>query len=97
MAKISWIAGLSAFLLATAGNAHAQEFRFEIDGQVQAIYGSGASLTELLRAAISMRRNERLTRTQTLMAANSPIFIQRASPCSPRNGFGTSVSDPLDA
>jgi NAD(P)H-dependent flavin oxidoreductase YrpB (nitropropane dioxygenase family) len=39
---------------------------------------TGASLSELLRAAMSMRRNEKLTRTQTLMAANSPIFIQRA-------------------
>ena len=39
---------------------------------------SGASIGELLSAAISMRQNERLTRTQMLMAANSPIFIQRA-------------------
>jgi NAD(P)H-dependent flavin oxidoreductase YrpB (nitropropane dioxygenase family) len=39
---------------------------------------SGATISELLGAAISMQRNERLTRTQTLMAANSPIFIQRA-------------------
>ena len=39
---------------------------------------SGASLAELLRAALSMQKNDRLTRTQALMAANSPIFIQRA-------------------
>lgn len=39
---------------------------------------SGASIGELLGAATSMRRSERLTRTQVLMAANSPIFIQRA-------------------
>jgi NAD(P)H-dependent flavin oxidoreductase YrpB (nitropropane dioxygenase family) len=39
---------------------------------------SGASIPELLRAAASMRQNEKLTRTQMLMAANAPIFIQRA-------------------
>lgn len=39
---------------------------------------SGATIPELLRAASSMRQNEKLTRTQTLMAANAPIFIQRA-------------------
>ncbi len=39
---------------------------------------SGASIGELVSSAISMQRSERLTRTQTLMAANSPIFIQRA-------------------
>ncbi|MEE8310615.1 MAG: nitronate monooxygenase [Candidatus Binatia bacterium] len=39
---------------------------------------SGASVGELVSSAISMQRSERLTRTQTLMAANSPIFIQRA-------------------
>ena len=39
---------------------------------------SGASIPELLRAAAAMRQGEKLTRTQTLMAANAPIFIQRA-------------------
>lgn len=39
---------------------------------------SGATIPELLRAAAAMRRNEKLTRTQTLMAANAPILIQRA-------------------
>jgi nitronate monooxygenase len=39
---------------------------------------SGASFSELLSAATSMRQNEKLTRTQTLMAANAPIFIKRA-------------------
>jgi NAD(P)H-dependent flavin oxidoreductase YrpB (nitropropane dioxygenase family) len=39
---------------------------------------SGASLRELLRSALSMRRNERLTRTQMLMAANAPILAKTA-------------------
>jgi nitronate monooxygenase len=39
---------------------------------------SGASIPELLRSAFSMQQNEKLTRTQMLMAANAPIFIKRA-------------------
>ncbi len=39
---------------------------------------TGASIGELLRAAMSMRANEKLTRSQTIMAANAPIFIQKA-------------------
>jgi NAD(P)H-dependent flavin oxidoreductase YrpB (nitropropane dioxygenase family) len=39
---------------------------------------SGASVSELLSAALSMRSNDRLTRSQTIMAANAPILIQRA-------------------
>lgn len=39
---------------------------------------SGASIGELLRAALALRANDKLTRTQTLMAANAPILIQRA-------------------
>lgn len=39
---------------------------------------TGASLSELLSSALSMQKNDKLTRTQTLMAANSPILIQRA-------------------
>lgn len=39
---------------------------------------SGAGIFELLRSAASMRQNEKLTRTQMLMAANAPIFIKRA-------------------
>ena len=39
---------------------------------------SGAGVTELLRSALAMRRGEKLTRTQTLMAANAPVFIRRA-------------------
>ena len=37
---------------------------------------SGASIGQLVSSAISMQRSERLTRTQNLMAANSPVFIQ---------------------
>ncbi|MCP4003946.1 MAG: nitronate monooxygenase [bacterium] len=39
---------------------------------------SGASLRELLRSALSMRRNQRLTRAQMLMAANAPILAKLA-------------------
>jgi NAD(P)H-dependent flavin oxidoreductase YrpB (nitropropane dioxygenase family) len=39
---------------------------------------SGASLRDLLLSALAMRQSEGLTRTQTLMAANAPIFIRRA-------------------
>jgi NAD(P)H-dependent flavin oxidoreductase YrpB (nitropropane dioxygenase family) len=39
---------------------------------------SGASLSELLRSGLALRRDNELTRTQTLMAANAPIFIRRA-------------------
>jgi NAD(P)H-dependent flavin oxidoreductase YrpB (nitropropane dioxygenase family) len=39
---------------------------------------SGASLRELLSAALSMRRNDNMTRSQVVMAANSPMLIQRA-------------------
>ena len=39
---------------------------------------SGASIPELLRSALAMRRNERLTRAQTLMAANAPMLARKA-------------------
>ena len=39
---------------------------------------SGASLRELLRAALSLRRHEKLTRSQMLMAANAPILARTA-------------------
>ncbi len=39
---------------------------------------SGASLRELLQSALSMRRNERLSRSQVLMAANAPMLARRA-------------------
>jgi NAD(P)H-dependent flavin oxidoreductase YrpB (nitropropane dioxygenase family) len=39
---------------------------------------SGASVSQLLSAALAMRQGERLTRAQTLMAANAPILIRKA-------------------
>ena len=39
---------------------------------------SGASLAELLRSGLAMRRSERLTRAQMLMAANAPILARTA-------------------
>ncbi|HET9061931.1 MAG TPA: nitronate monooxygenase [Candidatus Binatia bacterium] len=39
---------------------------------------TGASIGELLRAAVRMKEGDNLTRAQTIMAANAPILIQRA-------------------
>ena len=39
---------------------------------------SGASIGELVSAAFSMRKSEKLTRSQMMMAANAPILIKRA-------------------
>jgi NAD(P)H-dependent flavin oxidoreductase YrpB (nitropropane dioxygenase family) len=39
---------------------------------------TGASVGELLRAAMRMKRGDDLTRAQMIMAANAPILIQRA-------------------
>ena len=49
---------------------------------------SGASPGELLRSALSMRRNERLSRAQTLMAVNAPMLARKAmQDGDPRNGY----------
>lgn len=39
---------------------------------------TGASLAELLRAGLAMRRHERLSRAQMLMAANAPMLAKMA-------------------
>lgn len=39
---------------------------------------SGASLPELLRAAFALRRNQRLSRAQMLMAAGAPVLARKA-------------------
>jgi NAD(P)H-dependent flavin oxidoreductase YrpB (nitropropane dioxygenase family) len=39
---------------------------------------TGASLAELVRSALALRRHERLTRSQLLMAANAPMLARRA-------------------
>jgi NAD(P)H-dependent flavin oxidoreductase YrpB (nitropropane dioxygenase family) len=39
---------------------------------------TGATLPELLRSALALRRHERLSRSQLLMAANAPILARRA-------------------
>ena len=39
---------------------------------------SGASVRELLRSALALQRTERLTRSQTLMAANAPMLARKA-------------------
>lgn len=38
---------------------------------------SGASVSELLRAGLAMRRSERLSSSQLLMAANAPVLVRR--------------------
>lgn len=39
---------------------------------------TGASIGELLRSALAMQRNERLSRAQTLMAVNAPMLARAA-------------------
>jgi nitronate monooxygenase len=39
---------------------------------------TGASLRELLRAATALQRSEKLTRAQTIMAANAPMLARKA-------------------
>jgi NAD(P)H-dependent flavin oxidoreductase YrpB (nitropropane dioxygenase family) len=39
---------------------------------------SGASIRELLASAMSMQRAEKMTRAQTLMAANAPVLVAKA-------------------
>ena len=39
---------------------------------------SGASIADLVRSAISMQKNERLSRAQVLMAANAPMLARKA-------------------
>jgi nitronate monooxygenase len=39
---------------------------------------TGASLPDLLRSGLALRRNQRLTRAQMLMAANAPMLARRA-------------------
>jgi NAD(P)H-dependent flavin oxidoreductase YrpB (nitropropane dioxygenase family) len=39
---------------------------------------TGASLSELLRAATALQRSEKLTRAQTIMAANAPMLARKA-------------------
>jgi NAD(P)H-dependent flavin oxidoreductase YrpB (nitropropane dioxygenase family) len=39
---------------------------------------TGASTRDLLRSAFSMRKHERLTRSQMLMAANAPMLAKKA-------------------
>ncbi|MFP8873763.1 MAG: nitronate monooxygenase, partial [Myxococcota bacterium] len=38
---------------------------------------TGATIAELLRSGLAMRRNERLSRSQMLMAANAPMLAKR--------------------
>ncbi len=60
---------------------------------------SGASIAELIRSAFAMRRNERLTRSQMLMAANAPMLARKAMrEGDPVNGYlpGGTVAGVID-
>jgi nitronate monooxygenase len=60
---------------------------------------SGAGVPELLRSAIAMRKNERLTRAQVLMAANAPMLARKAMlEGDPVNGYlpGGTVAGVID-
>ena len=49
---------------------------------------SGASVFELLRSALQMQKNEKLTRSQVLLAANAPMLARRAmNDGDPVNGY----------
>ncbi|MCH2170686.1 nitronate monooxygenase [Myxococcota bacterium] len=49
---------------------------------------SGASIAELVTSALRMRKNERLTRSQLLLAANAPMLAKRAmNDGDPINGY----------
>lgn len=61
---------------------------------------TGAGLGELLRSALAMQRNERLTRAQTLMAVNAPMLARTAmQDGDPVHGYlpSGSVAGVLDA
>ena len=60
---------------------------------------SGASLRDLLRAATSLQRSEKLTRSQTIMAANAPMLARKAmTEGDPVNGYlpGGSVAGVIE-
>ncbi len=60
---------------------------------------SGAGLGELLRSALAMQRNERLSRAQVLMAANAPMLARKAmNEGDPVNGYlpGGTVAGLID-
>ncbi len=63
--------------------------RLEKSGRIAQLWGalrsglayrklSGASIPELLRSAFALRKHEKLTRSQMLMAANAPILARKA-------------------
>lgn len=61
---------------------------------------TGASIRDLLTSALAMQRNERLSRTQTLMAVNAPMLAQTAMESGdPAHGYlpSGSVAGVIDA
>ncbi len=60
---------------------------------------TGASIGDLLSSAIKMRRNQRLTNAQTIMAANAPMLAKKGmADGDPVNGYlpGGSVAGVID-
>lgn len=60
---------------------------------------SGASVSELVSSALKMRRNQRLTNAQTIMAANAPMLAKKAmAEGDPINGYlpGGSIAGVID-
>ncbi|MDP6977198.1 MAG: nitronate monooxygenase [Myxococcota bacterium] len=60
---------------------------------------TGASIGDLLSSAIKMRRNQRLTNAQTIMAANAPMLAKKGmAEGDPVNGYlpGGSVAGVID-
>jgi NAD(P)H-dependent flavin oxidoreductase YrpB (nitropropane dioxygenase family) len=60
---------------------------------------SGASVSDLVRSALKMRRNQRLTNAQTIMAANAPMLAKKGmSEGDPIHGYlpGGSIAGVID-
>ncbi|MCH7867950.1 MAG: nitronate monooxygenase [Myxococcales bacterium] len=60
---------------------------------------SGASVSELVSSALKMRRNQRLTNAQTIMAANAPMLAKKGmAEGDPINGYlpGGSIAGVID-
>lgn len=60
---------------------------------------SHASIADLIRSALKMRRNQRLTNAQTIMAANAPMLAKKGmSEGDPINGYlpGGSIAGVID-
>jgi NAD(P)H-dependent flavin oxidoreductase YrpB (nitropropane dioxygenase family) len=60
------------------GRSGAHRVAFALRNALALRRQTGASLVDLLRSGLAMRRNEKLTRSQMLLAANAPMLAKRA-------------------